>query len=112
MSGGVFDGLLGASPGRIVVGRGRLTGEEAHDRGAQGCGGVDVLAQLERGCRVAEEGGLSGVSDQEPGISDAAGRFRQFDVEPGPCFPTQLEAVGTGLEGDIDEFPDGTLAAL
>ena len=90
----------------------RGTGEEADDRRAQGCGGVDVLAQLQRGLGVAEEGGLRGVCDQQAGAGDTAGCFGQFIIEPRPRLSSQLQAVGAGLAGDVDQIPDGAFAAL
>ena len=112
LCGGVVDDFLGASPACLVVEGWCGTGEKTDDRRAERGGGVDVLAELQRRIRVVEEGGLRGVCDQQTGVSDAAGCFVQFGIEPGPCLSSQLQAVGAGLAGDVDKVPDGPFAAL
>ena len=107
LGGGVVDDLPGAGPACLVVGGWRGTGEEADDRRTQCRGGVDVLAELQSGLGVAEEGGLRGVCNQQAGAGDAAGGFGQFGIEPWPSLPAQFQAVGAGLAGNVDQIPDG-----
>ena len=111
--GGVVDDFLGAFPAGVIFGWRGLAGEEAHDGRAERGGGVDVLAQLALTVRgVVEEGGLGGVCDQQASVGDAAGRVRQFGVELRPSLASQLDAVGADACSDIDDFPDGSNAAL